>query len=621
MPKDTPAQRAAARRDPAIRLPPKPPESDRRSALRRLHLLVAGVAFLIGPSIEGDPQIAATADGTETVTMAVRDQAGSLADALGDEEQLLTSAARVTIDGTVYALQSANVDTATGTLVTLVFEDEVSWRLKQFSRFLAISRAHATRGQAVLRLVKEASAPPLAPIYYFIPELTDPQRIALPTSDTTSSTAKGTGAQTGYRVKHQRANATQRDSIDAVLSEAQSEGASRRVMIAAIMTPTQESALDPAETNGDHVGLYQQDPGWGSELARRDRKKSTRAFLAAWKKEHGSVKHAPGDLAGAIEAVQRSGQGSLYAQWEDEATATVDRWRADSGGSSGRTVVQPFEFSRGEKDGQRETSWDATGRWASDVNFRRWAQRNTLFFVSDEELRAAAPALEVHGDESWLLSPPGGDWSPDRPENEVTMRVLADRWGVQIGARVLVATGRVGQQGSYLVEQTDGYMVNPELTVTLRRPATKKPEPPHDVQQASSSSGGSSDLVDACSTISKQNHPYVYGGGHKKLSSITAHEGLDCSSSCSLALHKAGMFKGSVAISSGDFASSYGKPGKGREFTVWANATHVWIELHGDGRYKRFDTSPHGSGASGPHLRETGRTDQARFTARHWPGH
>jgi hypothetical protein len=201
------------------------------------------------------------------------------------------------------------------------------------------------------------------------------------------------------------------------------------------------------------------------------------------------------------------------------------------------------------------------------------------------------------------------------------MRVLAERWGVQIGARVVVATGRVGQDGTYLVEQTDGYMVNPELTVTLRRPATKKPEPPHDVHEADSGSGGSSDLIDACSTISKQDHPYLYGGGHKKLSAISAHEGLDCSSSCSLALHKAGMFHGSVAITSGAFASSYGKPGKGREFTVWANASHVWIELHDGGRYKRFDTSPHGSGESGPHLRTTARNDQARFTARHWPGH
>jgi hypothetical protein len=625
MPKDTPARRAAARRDPAIALPPKPPEADRRSTVRNLHIVNAGVAYLIGPAIEGDPAMAATADGTETVTIVVRDPGADLQNALDDEAQLLTDAAKVTINLVVYRLQSMEVDPDTGTLVTLVFEDEVSWRLKQFSRFLTISRAHSTRAQAALRLVKEASAPPLAPLKSFIPELTDRQRIAAPASDETSSTDKGTGAASGFRVKRKRATAKQRAVLDGILRRADRRGASRRVMIGEVMAATQESRMGEEPVNGNHLGPFHQDPGWGSAAARRDPERASDAFLDAWKRIHGSVKHAPGDLAAAIEAVQRSGQGSLYAQWEDEATDTVDRWRGgdhDSGG--GRTVVEPFEFTRGEKDGQRESSWDALARWASDVNWRRWAQANTLFYVSDDELRAAAPALEVHGDEPWLLAPPGGSWSPDRPNSETTMRVLAERWGVMIGASVLVATGTPAR-GRYIVTATDGYMVSPELTVTLRRPSTKKPEPPHDVREAGSSSdggGSSSELIDACSTISKQDHPYVYGGGHgPKLSRITAHQGLDCSSSVSLALSKAGMFNGSVAITSGEFARSWGKPGKGREFTVWANGSHVWIELHDGGRYKRFDTSPHGSGDSGPHLRLTARNDQARFTARHWPGH
>jgi len=49
-------------------------------------------------------------------------------------------------------------------------------------------------------------------------------------------------------------------------------------------------------------------------------------------------------------------------------------------------------------------------------------------------------------------------------------------------------------------------------------------------------------LYDACKHISSQARPYVYGGGHGVLlTSILPVDGLDCSSSCSLALSRAGF--------------------------------------------------------------------------------
>src|SRR4051794_3985320 len=62
------------------------------------------------------------------------------------------------------------------------------------------------------------------------------------------------------KVKGQRATAKQRATIDGVLREGQSEGASRRVMIAAIMCITQESAAGILEEpSGAHKGPFQQD--------------------------------------------------------------------------------------------------------------------------------------------------------------------------------------------------------------------------------------------------------------------------------------------------------------------------------------------------------------------------
>jgi peptidoglycan hydrolase CwlO-like protein len=73
--------------------------------------------------------------------------------------------------------------------------------------------------------------------------------------------------------------------------------------------------------------------------------------------------------------------------------------------------------------------------------------------------------------------------------------------------------------------------------------------------------------------------PYIWGGGHASFHA----DGYDCSGSVSYALAAAGLV--SAPMVSGDF-ESWGEPGPGRWITVYANATHVWMEVAG----WRFDT-------------------------------
>lgn len=439
----------------------------------------------------------------------------------------------------------------------------------------------------------------------------------------------GLGATPDVTVKGRRATSVQRAVINGTLGVAQDEGASRRVMVAVIMCITQESACSTGAVNGDHVGPFQQSPAWGTVSQRKDATSSCRLFLTGghsagtpgWKQTFGSVQNAPGDLAAGVEKVQRSGRPSLYAQWQTEASNTVDAFLGDTGGLGEQSGgEEPYEFARGGQ-GQTEDSWACTGRLAEEVGWSRWAEINTLFYVSDAELRAGAPALEIHGDEPWLLSPPGWEWSPNRALNNVTLNVLADRWGVQVGAVVLINQGSPAD-GRYLVKETHGHMVDPTLQVVLERPAPRKAEPAANTSSGSgdltAQSGGSYTLLDACRAISNQDHPYVLGGGHgKPLGQISAREGLDCSSSVCLALYKAGLFASNTAVVSSELAVSWGSPGKGREYTIWASPTHCWIEFAGVPGVNRFDTVPYGDGPSGPHLRRTARSDQSRFTARH----
>ncbi len=74
--------------------------------------------------------------------------------------------------------------------------------------------------------------------------------------------------------------------------------------------------------------------------------------------------------------------------------------------------------------------------------------------------------------------------------------------------------------------------------------------------------------------------PYVWGGGHGSWDAA----GYDCSGSLGYALHAAGVLDRSVT--SGDLAS-YGKPGRGRWVTIYANGGHTYMVVAG----LRFDTS------------------------------
>jgi peptidoglycan hydrolase-like protein with peptidoglycan-binding domain len=100
--------------------------------------------------------------------------------------------------------------------------------------------------------------------------------------------------------------------------------------------------------------------------------------------------------------------------------------------------------------------------------------------------------------------------------------------------------------------------------------------------------------------------PYRYGGGHGSF----RDSGYDCSGSVSYALHGGGLL-GRPRDSSGFM--SYGRPGRGRHITIYANPGHVYMVVNG----RRFDTSARSSSGS----RWTGRArSSAGYVVRHPAG-
>jgi len=74
--------------------------------------------------------------------------------------------------------------------------------------------------------------------------------------------------------------------------------------------------------------------------------------------------------------------------------------------------------------------------------------------------------------------------------------------------------------------------------------------------------------------------PYRYGGGHGRWNDT----GYDCSGSVSYALHGGGLLN--APLDSSGFMR-YGRPGRGRHITIYANPGHVYMVVNG----RRFDTS------------------------------
>jgi cell wall-associated NlpC family hydrolase len=118
-------------------------------------------------------------------------------------------------------------------------------------------------------------------------------------------------------------------------------------------------------------------------------------------------------------------------------------------------------------------------------------------------------------------------------------------------------------------------------------------------------------MIWAANKIQKQ--PYVYGGGH---GALPDSRGYDCSGTVSYALKNGGVLDGDPRDAVGFF--SWGKSGKGKWVTVYANGGHAFMVIAG----LRLDTSQAGDTrnlGSGPRWRSKLRSTGS-FRARYWPG-
>jgi hypothetical protein len=574
----------------------------------------------------------------------------------------------VRVDGQWWRLTSGRRDDERA---TLEFEQrEVSY-LRQHDDPTSASRAQLTRALFIRRLVQEIGGKPrrqvmpdgkvrhvTAPrVPFWSPEvrrkrpiaaLADEDRKQLSKrsepdrSDVQRARHEGKQAagQADLTVKGKRATAKQRRVLAGVVAECDALGASTGVTVAAVCAVIQESTAGEQAgvmTGNDDVGVLQQGRNWISLTGAQDPGQATKAFLLGggsrgargWKQIHGSLKVVPGGIEAAVKKVQVSIGG--YAQWAPEARKIVS---ALAGVTAGALAEEPGAYVKSYRFQRRkgEDSWACTSRLADEVKWRRFIADGTFVFAPDTELLKLPVRAKLKPSHPAVTSV-SYELDYRRTVREVTLGVLADEWEVPVGQPILLQDAGPAE-GRWLVTQVTDPRASMSVQVTLSQPQREQPEPAPEVAQRASTTDSEADgsrALDAHAgpdeirklyrVVQRFRGPYVYGAGHGPLlSSLSFSQGLDCSSSCSLALHEAGLFEGrSRAIVSGDFAANYGQPGRGRYVTICASSEHVWMMLHGLGRFVRFDTSAYGSGGSGPRARTTDRPSVG-FTFRHPAG-
>lgn len=528
--------------------------------------------------------------------------------------------------------------------LTLVFEDrEVAW-LREYTKPLKQKREPgSTRAEFVQRLVIEPKKDGKR-IGFYSPSLHEDQEIE------DHEEAKKKKGRKRPRKRHERGlhrggltvkgkpmTAEQATHAEIALGVAHRLRAGKVATEALMCAAIGESDITPVVNSLGYGGVFQGQVNTGGHYFTKDDThgealyflKGGKGFQAGGAISLARQGYSPGDIATKVEA---SGQpGSFYGQHIGEARAIIAAYGSGrlSGKGGSSTRERAYFFRRGlPQSDTKEDSWTAIQRLAREVEWRAFMDRGVLVYISELDLIEQKVAYKLSRRDA-MVEKFGFDWDSGKQVAEASLSVAAERWAFGPGV-VVEMTDPGPSKGRWLVYEVRRSLFSNEAEVRLRRALPPKPEPAPETETVDRGGKGRDDagsgpdkvqsLIKRAEVLSRYTPGYEYGGGHgPALDDLKATQGLDCSSSCSLALHRAGLFNDDVAWVSGTFAAQYGKPGRGKYFTVWANAGHVWIQFEkaADTKWWRFDTSQHPG--SGPKV-VTAPRSTAGFTPRHWPG-
>lgn len=573
-------------------------------------------------------------DSTAALVITMRDQqrkllASGLLDSNADGK--LDRSVEVTVDGAIYRL--AQVQKA-GDQFTLTWEDRLVSRMRSL-RVRTKARHGEDHVRFARRLVARAGGMLVTPTGVAVVEDAKPLKHKQLRAAADDRRERGIADAADLTISDDGGNKVKLGAerirvAEAMLGVAAQEQASERATEALIADGIVESLLvNLGGGDRDSVGVLQVRVGLHGAVASSITGSSRLFLLKGFTGAGGAIalaKAHPDWTAGRIaQTVQGSAFPLRYDKHADEAKAIIAAYGgtgAVGGGTEGTRAAVLLQV--GTPEAPDEDFWTALGRIAAAKGYRLHALRNRVYYGREQDWILSRPLATI-SEQSPGIDWIDWEWSPNKHVNTASIVCRAAAWSVLPGSSVMVAEAKgCPANGRWLVSSVARSRYSSSCAIEIRRGTELlQPESQGEVGVSLTLTEGQSaddgTVWAEAQTISDQHRGYVYGGGHGvALSSIEPRAGLDCSSSCALALKRAGMFNGTQAIVSGQFAATWGQPGRGKTFTVWANAGHVWIEFHGEHDGYNFNTAGH-PGDRGPRLVKN-NYGSGGFTPRHWPG-
>jgi hypothetical protein len=302
-----------------------------------------------------------------------------------------------------------------------------------------------------------------------------------------------------------------------------------------------------------------------------------------------------------------------------------------SGTSKATSTTVPYEFTRGVN----QNSWECMQHLAEEVGWYLFVRNNILFYCSGNYLLGQQTrfTLEAHKKDVYWTNVSVDLGSLDGiAEVEVTCHAEAHE---AVPGEAVTIQNIGPASGTWVGMTATQNLLDAahEVTSKFEKPNPLKQEKVrsenYEAPKEPGAEGTALAAFNAASELSEFQIPYVYGGGHGagELAKVTkGFPGLDCSSSTSYVLHKAALGMSSTAEDS-TALEIWGESGQGKEMTVWANASHAFIEFNVSG-HQRAQLNTNVPGDPGPRLVTiTSPTDTYNpspssegYTARHWKG-
>jgi hypothetical protein len=544
--------------------------------------------------------------------------------------------------------------------IELVFLERPAVYLLSHHGPVKTSRAKKTRAEFFQMLVAKVKAN--GGLHFVSREIHKKQPIEsekpVKTKEKDRRTLKGGGIHTSedLRIAGGKAHKDQLDQVTRALDQADDK-TPERALIAMLCAGIGESGFKAIRNQGHPPSRY-----WGvfqgsmDTFQKDDTEGMAKCFLKGGKGFQGggaihlANAHAdwgPGLIAVTVEGSRSNFSSDAaaehhYGQWKDEAEKLLDAY---GGGFGGTTYRQQFNFQIGTEDNPNETYWDGMERLAEEVNWAFFVDGQHVYFDSEMTLIQQKPAAVIERDDPWVVDW-DFDWDERKVATEFRLTLICEPFEFRAGEVFKLngfgpaSTGSTVKKPSKPAKGQKGRPSRPGywLISEMRRDPTalatdftlKQPEAPHKEpisQEATradtSDPGAASGLQEIAKHLGNaKGNNYVLGGGHGPLRPLHPPLGVDCSGLVSLALFRAGMFKHDTGMTSGWFASSYGSKGKGQDFTVWANAGHVFIIGESGGKKWRLDTGWGHDQGGDIWYHEGSKADRptAGFTPRKWTG-